>query len=107
MQDSFFEQLSKVSELNELAGELTDPAVDEALSLIIKLTAKPDVPIRTAAPLIVQLTALSAQFKLQGKYYMLYSKEKENMAKKNTYLSLSESLQCLADSLKYLLRAAG
>lgn len=102
---NFFEQVSAIVELNTISEHLNDENVDEALTVLVKLIAKPSVPVNTAAPLIVKLQALSIEFKLKAKHYMLFDKSVENKEKKNIYMTLSESLKELSDALKYLIRA--
>lgn len=97
------EYLGRVYELNEEAREIGDPEVSEALDIVIKLVAKPDMPPQVATRLIVKLQAMAVQFKMQAKYYMIFNKDGVDAGKrKNFYLSLSESLKDLVDSLKYL-----
>lgn len=102
MSNGPYEYLSTVYELNETAIELNDPDLSEALDIVIKLIAKPDVPAKSATALIVQLQAMAVKFKMQAKYYMLINKEGEAAKKKNIYLSMAEALKDLVDSLKYL-----
>jgi hypothetical protein len=97
-----YEFLSTVAELNETAIELQDPDLADALDTVIKLIAKPDVPVKAVAPLIVKLQAQAVKFKMQAKYYMLINKEGDAAKRKNVYLSMSEALKDLVDSLKYL-----
>lgn len=97
--------VSAVTELNELSKYLNDPDVDYAMDKLVKLIARPNVEHRIVAPLIVNLQALSVKFNLQSKYYMLYSVDKEEKTKKkNTYASLSDGLEKLANALKYLVK---
>jgi hypothetical protein len=99
---SLLEYITTVTEMNDLSKVMNDPKLDEALDLIIKLTVKPDVPSQVIAKTIVQARALAAEFKLKGKYYMIFDKEERD--KKNVYLSVAEELVGLADALKYLVR---
>jgi hypothetical protein len=105
MDNGPYEYLSQVYELHETALEFSDPDLSQALDMVIKLISKPDVPVKTVAPLIVQLQAMAVKFKMQAKYYMLINKEGEAAKKKNIYLSMAEALKDLVDSLKYLVRA--
>lgn len=96
------ENLSKVAELTSIENFLEDDEVINTLTYVVRLIAKPDVPARVAIPLITKLQALSFQFKMQGKYYMLIGKgEDDAAAKKNFYLSLSEETEKLVQALKY------
>lgn len=104
---SYFQMVSDIYELNELHKDVKDDLVDEALALVIKLTAKPDVPVSAIAPLILQLECIALQLKLKAKYYMLYEKTTEGTRKKNIMLTLAEGLQRLADATKYLLKTHG
>jgi hypothetical protein len=102
---SISELISDITEFNDISIYLKDEDVDSAMAKIINLVARPDVPPKLVAPLIVKLQALSVKFNLQAKYYMLYSVEKEEkIKKKNTYLSLSDGLEKLANALKYLVK---
>jgi hypothetical protein len=100
-----FEYLSDVYELNQICMEMGDPDLTEAMDMIIKLSNKPQVPIAAVAPLIVQMQAWSAVFKMKGKYFMMFQKEGDSTKKKKTYLSMSECLSSVSDSLKYIVRA--
>src|SRR5690349_4293567 len=102
MSNGPYEYLSTVYELNETALEIQDDDLSDALDSVIKLIAKPDVPVKAVAPLIVKLQAQAVKFKMQAKYYMLINKEGEAAKKKNIYLSMAEALKDLVDSLKYL-----
>lgn len=103
--DSVLSMASTVTELNELSAYLNDPDVDDAMDKLINLIARPQVTPKVVAPLIVKLQALSVKFNLQSKYYMLYSNDKEEKTKKkNTYASLSDGLEKLANALKYLVK---
>ena len=107
MQDSNEEErlLQGVFEVNKIAEKLDDPDVNETLGYVIKLIAKPDIPASVATPLITKLQALSFEFKMKGKYYMLIGKgEPDAMMKKNMYISLSEETQELVQALKYTTR---
>ena len=97
--------LKGVLEVHKVSEELNDPDIDETLAYVIKLIAKPDIPAAVATPLITKLQALSFQFKMQGKYYMLVGKgEPKASIKKNLYLSMSEETEKLVQALKYTTR---
>lgn len=102
MSNGPYEFIGSVYELNQTSIELSDPDLTDALDTVIKLIAKPDVPTKAVAPLIVKLQAQAVKFKMQAKYYMLINKEGEAAKKKNIYLSMAEALKDLVDSLKYL-----
>lgn len=104
MENNILEQISEVSEFNGLSNYMQDKDLDEALSLVIKLIVRPDVPPAKAPELIVRLQALSAKFAMQKRYYMTFEKGTEASVKKNTYASLSDAIDKLVDSLKYIAR---
>lgn len=99
-----FEYISKVTELNDISEHMQDEDLDKALDLIIKLTVK-DIPTDSVSRHIVRMSAMSAVFKLRAKHYMLFEKDKENNAKKNVYMSVADSLQEIANSLKYMIKS--
>lgn len=99
--------ISDITEFNEIHLYFKDDDVDEAMYWIIKLIAKPQVPLQAAAPLIVKLQALSTKFALQAKVYMLYETDESKEArtrKKNTLMTLSAELEKLSNALKYLVK---
>lgn len=97
--------LKSITELSKISEELDDPKVSEALSWIILIMTKPDVPANRATPIINFLQASSAAFQMQAKYYMLLGKGEHNAAvKKNLYLSLSSETSDLVAALKYTTR---
>ncbi len=104
---SILEQISDLdSELREISLYFKDQDIDEALTAITKLIARPDAT-RAAAPLVVKLQALSSKFALMGKFYMLYDTDETKEAKtrkKNTLLTLSAELEKLANAVKYLVK---
>lgn len=98
-----YEYLASVHELNQICIELDDEDLSDTLNTVIKLIAKPDIPSSVVVPLIVKLQAYAVSFKMKAKYYMLYNKDGVDAGKrKNTYISISEALKDLVDSLKYL-----
>jgi hypothetical protein len=99
---SVFEYISTVTEINDMSSIMQDKKLDEALELIIKLTVKPDVPAAVIGRTVVQARALAAELKLKAKYYMIW--EKDERDKKNLYFTVAEELSGLADALKYLAR---
>lgn len=95
--------VSQVTELNDLSDNMNDETLDLALGLMLKLISKPDVPVKVAVPLIVQFQAMSVKFKMQAKDLMIFDKSAPlAVQRKNVYLSMSESLDRLCDSLKYI-----
>lgn len=107
MENNVLEQVSEVSEFNGLSEYMQDKDLDEALSLVIKLIVRPDVPPAKAPELIVRLQAMSAKFAMQKRYYMTFEKGTEASVKKNTYASMSDAIDKLVDSLKYIARYGG
>ena len=103
-ENNIFESISEVSEFNELSKYIKDPDLDEALAIVIKLIARPDVPAGKAPELIVRLQALSAKFAMLKRYYMTFEKGPEASMKKNTYASIAEAIDKVVDSLKYIAR---
>ena len=104
MENNILESVSTVSEFNELSSYMNDKDLDEALSIVIKLIMKPDVPASRAPELIVRLQALSAKFSMLKRYYMTFEKGTEASIKKNTYASMSDAIDKVVDSLKYIAR---
>ncbi|NBR25649.1 MAG: hypothetical protein EBU08_18085 [Micrococcales bacterium] len=101
MESNILESVSKVTEFNDLCAYMNDPDLDEALSLVIKLIVKPDVPASKAPELIVRLQALSAKFAMLKRYYMTFEKGTEASIKKNTYASAADAIDKLVAALKY------
>lgn len=99
------EDTSGMMELNEISDFLKDDEFDECLTKIIKIIAKPDIPPSAASILIVQMSAWSVKFRMLAKHAMLYAdKGEDSSKKKNTYLTLADSLDNLINSLKYVTR---
>jgi hypothetical protein len=103
-EQTILENISKVTEFNDMSEYMQDPDLDIALDLIIKLISKPDVPAGTAPSLIVKLQAISAKLAMQARYYTTFSKGGENSKKKNTYYTAAEAVDQLVDALKYSAR---
>jgi hypothetical protein len=97
-----YEYIGSVYELNEIAREMGDDDLTDALDTVIKIISKPDIPPKAATAAVVKLQAYAVAFKMKAKYYMLINKEGEAAKKKNIYLSMAEALKDLVDSLKYL-----
>lgn len=104
MSETVLENISKVTEFNDLSEYMNDKDLDLALDLVIKLIAKPDVPASTAPSLIVKLQAISAKLSMQARYYTTFEKGGENSKKKNTYYTAAEAIDKLVDALKYSAR---
>lgn len=97
--------ISEIRELVEISKFMQDDKLDEALSLMVKLTVKSDVPPGAAARLVVKLQALAGVMSAKGKYHMLFKPEADSPKKKNVYLSVADSLNNLVNAVKYSVRA--
>jgi hypothetical protein len=104
MENTTLEQVSFVTEFNDMSEFMKDKDLDQALDLIIKLISKPDVPPGTAPSLIVKLQAISAKLAMQARYYTTFEKGGDNSKKKNTYYTAAEAIDKLVDALKYSAR---
>jgi hypothetical protein len=105
--ESVIELIDAITEFNDMSSDLKDEALDEALALCIKLIINPNIPQVKAAPLIVQLQAMSVKFKMQATYYKVIDTGRsgsEQYKKKNVYFAISDSLDKLVDALKYIAR---
>jgi hypothetical protein len=98
------ELVSIVSEFTDMKEFMSDPELDEALDLIIKLIMKPDVPSGKAPELIVKLQALSAKFSMLSRYYTTFEKGGDSAKKKNVYYTISDAIDKLVDAVKYMAR---
>ena len=94
--------LNTVNEFNEISEFMQDEELTQALVLIAKLMAKPDVPASVAAELIVKLQSYSAKFAMLASWYT--NVKKDEKAKKNIYYSAKEATDRLVDALKYTAR---
>ena len=101
---TILENISKITEFNDMSEYMQDKDLDLALDLIIKLISKPDVPAASAPALIVKLQAISAKLAMQARYYTTFEKGGENSKKKNTYYTAAEAIDKLVDALKYSAR---
>lgn len=104
MMSNLLEEISSITEFNEMSEFMNDTDLDNALAMIIKLIMKPDVPPNVASSVIVQLQALSAKFAMLARYYTTYDKGAEASKKKNTYYTLSDAVDKLVAALKYSLK---
>ena len=101
MTESTIDQISTLTEFNDMKEFMNDPDLDYALDLIIKLIAKPDVPSSKAPDLIVKMQALAAKFAMLSRFYTTFEKGGENAKKKNVYYTAEEAITRLVDALKY------
>ncbi len=107
MEESVIEIISNVDGFVALHDYLEDDDLDEALSIIVKLIAKPDVAHLKVPPLIVKIQALSAKYQVLAAVHSTIAKGRAGTPdnnKKNIYYSMSSALDKLAQSLKYLVR---
>lgn len=96
------EALNSVAEFGEISGYMNDPEFTQALELVVKIMATPDIPPDKARVLIVRLEALSAKFAMLASYHAFI--DKRDRSKKNMYYTGRDSLHRLVDSLKYILK---
>ena len=110
MEKNSLEVISTITEFNDLHEFMQDEQLDRAMSAIINIIAKPDVPAAKAYILIAELQAISAKFGILASYYSTIAKDKAgtvNNNKKNIYYSVKESIDKLVDALKYVVRYNG
>jgi hypothetical protein len=101
------EEIDKITEFNDIHEFMQDTDLDETLDIIIKLMAKPDVPIASATILITKLQAMSAKFAVLATWYTTVAKGPSgsiNHTKKNVYYTLADQCDKLAGALKYVAR---
>jgi lipopolysaccharide biosynthesis protein len=101
---TMLELISEITEFNDMHEFMQDEQLDRAMEIVIKLIAKPDVPVSYATRLIVELQALSTKFAMLAAYYATIAKDRAGTAnnnKKNIYYSTKEAIDKLVDSLKY------
>jgi hypothetical protein len=99
--------INQVDEFIEAHEFMNDEEFDEALSLVVKLITKPEVPAAYAIPLIVKIQALAAKMRMMAVIYTTVKKGPSgsiNAQKKNIYYSTSEALDKIVDALKYSAR---
>ena len=104
MTESTIDQISALTEFNDMKEFMNDKDLDYALDLIIKLIAKPDVPSSKAPDLIIKMQALSAKFAMLSRYYTTFEKGGDNAKKKNVYYTAEEAINRIVDALKYSAR---
>jgi hypothetical protein len=97
-------EIIAVAELQEIAEFLQDDDVTRALGLVLRLSEQHPNP-NTVVKLITELQAKSFTFKMKAKYYMILEKGGDSAKKKNLYLSMSDALDRVVDSLKYVAKA--
>jgi hypothetical protein len=94
--------LNEISQFNDISEFMNDPELTEALVVIARLIANPDIPPAKATLLITKLQSYSAKFSMLASWYSHVKKDER--AKKNIYYSAKESLDKLVDALKYTVR---
>ena len=109
MADSPLDLISKVTEFNDLSKFMQDEDLDEALHIILKIIAKPDIPPIKAQAIIIKLQAISAKFQMMSTVYTTLLKGKpgtDEYTKKNIYYTASDMLDKLVAALKYSFKGA-
>jgi hypothetical protein len=102
--------IDQVKNLRNIAQEMNDPYLEEALAYVVKLISKPDIPPPVAVPTIVKLSALANHFSFQATYYRTFGhtgtgeQGKAGRYRKDMYYTAAEATRSLADSLKYIVR---
>lgn len=104
MSDNIIELVSEVTEINDISEFMSDKDLDEAMSLILKLIVKPDVPAMKAPELIIKLQAISAKLSIMSRYYTTFEKGTEAAKKKNVYYTTADAINKLVDAIKYSAR---
>lgn len=100
------EAIIKAYELNRIDEFLGDEEIHEALVHVSRIVANPNISSKTAARLVGQLEGIAFNTKLKAKYYMFMGKGDDGAnEKKNYYFSVSEALQRVVDSLKYVVKS--
>lgn len=98
---NLLEEVSNITELNEISEYMQDPDLDAAMELIIKLIAKPDVPASKAPEIITRLQAIAAKLSIMSRYYTTFEKGPEASKKKNVYYTTADAINRVVDALKY------
>lgn len=101
------EAVSDIDEFMAISQTINDKDLDDALSIIIKLIMKPDIPPQAATQLIIKLQAISTKFAIMSTYYKSVAPGKpgtDEYKKKNIYITLHESINELVSALKYNIR---
>jgi len=103
MSDNSLENISLVTEFNDIHTFMQDEDVDRAMDLLVKLlVSKGAVPPEQARRLIVEMQALSTKFALLATYYATIGKAgSQESHKKNVYFTLRDALTKLVDAIKY------
>lgn len=103
--EDLMDLLEEVQEINTVSEFMKDDDVNQVLAQCVKIVSKPDIPPQVASVLIVKMSAMCMLFRVKAKNYMLLEKDAPNASqKKNFYMTISDSLQELINSLKYVTR---
>jgi hypothetical protein len=94
--------LEQINDLYKLSEYMEDNELTTALEFIAKLIFKPDVPLAIASVEIVRMQAIAAKLAMQASW--LTNVDKSDRAKKNLYYTVSNELDKVVSSLKYLVR---
>jgi hypothetical protein len=106
-EENILELVSQVDEFFSMHEEFKDANLDFALSKIVKIIMKPDIPPQALVTLIIQLEAIAAKLHIVASYYKNVSKPKPDTVeykKKNMYFSVAEAISSLVAALKYGVR---
>jgi hypothetical protein len=92
--------LESVKELKDLNEYINDPDLEDALNILLKLIAKPDVTHLALGPAIVRLQAISGKLKIMASVEThLYKKDRN---RKNLLYTVCDVLDANVQALKYL-----
>lgn len=94
------ELISEVDHFMSIHKFMDDEELDLALSLVVKLMKRPDVPAAKAHELIIQLQAISAKMQMSAAILGNGNEGKDNK-RKNVYYSAYHALNSLVDALKF------
>lgn len=101
---NILELISTVDEFLEMHKEFKDVDLDFALSVIIKIIGKPDIPQQALVYLIIQLEAIASKLHIVASYLKNVAKPAPgsiDFKKKNMYYSISDAISNLVSALKY------
>lgn len=108
---SDYDILEQVEEFKAISEFMEDPALDEALAMVLNAISKPDVKFAEAAKIINKIQALATKFAFMATYYKTVGydgqteKEKRTQRyKKDMYYTARDALDKLADAVKYVVR---
>lgn len=94
--------LEQINGLSEIAEYMQDEELTTALTTIVKLILKPDIPMNVATLEIVRLQAIASKMSLRATW--MANVDKGDRAKKNIYYTAAESINNLVSALKYITR---